>query len=201
MRSLVGILLGLIARLWLATLKVELRGVDQLGQPGDRPWVLCFLHGTQFSLLAWRRRRRTVALVSHSADGTMQASALRCQGIDVVRGSSSRGGARGLAAIIREMRRHGADAAFAVDGPRGPYGIVKEGAIAAARASGALLVPMGSSVRRGWVAQRAWDRFALPRPFSTVVVAFAAPIDPSAADARIRLEEAICSANAHSSVR
>jgi lysophospholipid acyltransferase (LPLAT)-like uncharacterized protein len=194
-RSLAGILLGLIARLWLATLKVEIRGMDHLGAAGDRPWVLCFLHGTQFPLLAWRRRRRTVALVSHSADGAMQASALRCQGLDVVRGSSSRGGARGLAAIIRQMRRHGSDAAFAVDGPRGPYGVVKEGAIAAARASGALLVPMGSHVRRGWVARQAWDRFALPRPFSRVVVAFATPIDPSAADARVRLEEAIRRAN------
>ncbi len=195
MRSFVGILLGLVARLWLATLKVEIRGGDVLGAVGDRPWVLCFLHGTQFPLLAWRRRRRTVALVSHSADGTMQASALRCQGLDVVRGSSSRGGARGLAGIIRQMRRLGADAAFAVDGPRGPYGVVKEGAIAAARASGALLVPMGSSMRRGWVARRAWDKFALPRPFSRVVVAFETPIDPSDADARLRLEEAIFRAN------
>ena len=61
----------------------------------------------------------------------MQARALALQGLRVVRGSSSRGGARGLAALGRRMKRDRADAAFAVDGPRGPYGVVKPGAMPA----------------------------------------------------------------------
>jgi lysophospholipid acyltransferase (LPLAT)-like uncharacterized protein len=174
-------LLGVVVRVWLATLRVRvvvhpaLEGADAAA----RPWVLSFFHGTQFPLLAWPRRRKTIVLVSHSRDGELQAAALRTQGMAVERGSSSRGGARGLAALVRRMRREGLDAAFAVDGPRGPYGKAKEGALVCARAVGALLVPMGSAVARGWVARRAWDRFAVPWPFTRVVVALGAPMDAS----------------------
>jgi lysophospholipid acyltransferase (LPLAT)-like uncharacterized protein len=127
-----------------------------------------------------------------SKDGAMQARALALQGLRVVRGSSSRGGARGLAALVRAMRR-GADAAFAVDGPRGPYGFAKPGVFAAARAAGAVIVPMGSAMTRGVVLARAWDRFAIAWPFSRVAVAFgpALPADTP----REGLEEAIRAAN------
>jgi lysophospholipid acyltransferase (LPLAT)-like uncharacterized protein len=191
--AFLGSVLGLIARIWLATLRVRLVVDPALERVADRPWVLSFFHGTQFPLLAWRRRRCTVVLVSLSRDGATQARALALQGLAIVRGSSSRGGARGLAAVVRAMKK-GADAAFAVDGPRGPYGAVKAGAIAAASATGAVLVPMGSAMERG-VTLGAWDRFALPWPFSRVAVALGAPIEPGCAGARERLERAIGATN------
>lgn len=180
-RGLVGVLLGLLVRVWLATLRVRVVVDPALGGEGDtaRPWVLAFFHGTQFPLLTWRRRRPTAVLVSWSADGAIQARALARQGMRVVRGSSSRGGARGLAALVRLVRRAGCDAAFAVDGPRGPYGVAKEGALVCARAVDARLVPMGSACRRASVARRAWDRYAVPWPFSEVAVALGAPLDPA----------------------
>jgi lysophospholipid acyltransferase (LPLAT)-like uncharacterized protein len=149
------------------------------------------LHGSQWPLLAWRRRRRTVVLVSLSRDGAMQARALALQGLRVVRGSSSRGGARGLAAIVRAMKREGADAAFAVDGPRGPYGVVKPGAIAAARATGGVVVPISGAIERGLVLKRAWDRFAIAWPFTRVTVTLRAPIDPAREKARDELQRAL----------
>ena len=194
-RFALGILLGLVARAWLATLRVRVVVHPALGEHAERPWVLSFFHGTQWPLLAWRRRRATVVLVSLSHDGAFQARALALQGLFVVRGSSSRGGVRGLAALVRRMRRDSADAAFAVDGPRGPYGVAKEGAVAAARATGAVLVPMGSAAPRAFVLSRAWDRFAVAWPFSRVTVTLGAPIEPSRADARAALEAAIWSAN------
>jgi lysophospholipid acyltransferase (LPLAT)-like uncharacterized protein len=194
-RFALGVLLGLVARAWLATLRVNLVVHPALDAHAGQPWVLSFFHGTQWPLLAWRRRRRTVVLVSLSNDGTLQARALALQGLVVVRGSSSRGGVRGLAALVRRMRRDSSDAAFAVDGPRGPYGVVKDGALAAARATGGVLVPMGSAAPRAIVLRRAWDRFALAWPFSRVTVTLGAPIDPSRIDARAALEAAIWSAN------
>jgi hypothetical protein len=190
-----GVLLGLVARAWLATLRVRVVVDPALEGVQGRPWVLAFFHGTQWPLLAWRRRGPTVVLVSLSRDGTMQARALALQGFRVVRGSSSRGGARGLAALVRRMRVEQADAAFAVDGPRGPYGVAKAGAVAAARAVGGVLVPMGGAIERGVVLERAWDRFAVAWPFSRVTVSLGAPIEPRADDARERLEHAIVLAN------
>jgi lysophospholipid acyltransferase (LPLAT)-like uncharacterized protein len=194
--SLLGVILGWIARLWLATLRVHVVAHPALEGVADRPWVLSFWHGTQWPLLAWRRRRRTVVLVSLSRDGAMQARALAVQGFRVVRGSSSRGGARGLAAVVRAMKREGADAAFAVDGPRGPRGVVKGGAIVAARAADAVLVPIAGAVRRGVVLERAWDRFAIAWPFTRVDVTLGAPIDPNAADPRLQVEDALARMNA-----
>jgi lysophospholipid acyltransferase (LPLAT)-like uncharacterized protein len=195
-RALLGVLLGVVARLWLATLRVHVRLDPALEAVAGRPWVLAFFHGTQWPLLAWKRRAPTVVMVSHSTDGAMQARALAVQGFRVVRGSSSRGGARGLAALVRRMKLERADAAFAVDGPRGPCGVAKGGAVTAARAAGALLVPMGAAVEHGVVLRRAWDRFVLAWPFTRVTVTLGAPIDPGVADARAVLETAIQRANA-----
>ncbi len=195
MRALLGVLVGLVARIWLATLRVRVVVDPALEVARDRPWVLAFLHGTQWPLLAWRRRGPTLVLVSLSADGELQSRALRLQGLSVVRGSSSRGGARGLAALVRAMKRRRADAAFAVDGPRGPYGVVKPGAVLAARATGAVLVPMGSAMTSGLVLRRAWDRFAIAWPFTRVTVVLGPPIEPAEPAARERVEAAIARAN------
>jgi lysophospholipid acyltransferase (LPLAT)-like uncharacterized protein len=194
-RALLGWLLGIVARLWLATLRVHVVRDPALELVGSRPWVLAFWHGTQWPLLAWRRRRRTVVLVSLSSDGAMQARALAVQGLRVVRGSSSRGGVRGLAALVRAMRREQADAAFAVDGPRGPRGVVKGGVVVAAQATGAVLVPMTGRMRRGLVLQGAWDRFAIAWPFSRVEVILGAPIDPAEGDAQAQVERRLAQLN------
>lgn len=196
--ALSGIVVGIVAWIWLRTLRLEVLRHPELDAFEARPWVLCFHHGRQFPLLAWRRRRPTVVLVSHSRDGQVQSRALGVLGFTVVRGSSSRGGARGLAALVRILRGTAArtDAAFAVDGPRGPIGIVKEGALVAARATGAVLVPMGSAARSTKVLERAWDRFAIALPWTTAAVVLGPPIEASDVDARDRLERAIAVANA-----
>lgn len=194
--ALLGVLLGVIAWLWLGTLRVHVELHPDLARASDRAWVLAFWHGTQWPLLAWRRRRPTVVMVSHSRDGMLQARALAMQGFRVVRGSSSRGGARGLAAMVDLMRREPVDAAFAVDGPRGPREVAKGGAIVAARATGAVVVPMAGAVRRGVVLGRAWDRFAVAWPFTRVDVALGCPIDPAAEGAREEVQRALLALNA-----
>lgn len=189
-----GFVLGAVVRLWLRTLRLVIAEDPALAAVRARPWVLCFHHGRQFPLLGWRRRRPTVVLVSHSRDGTIQSRVMRVLGLSVVRGSSSRGGARGLAGLVRLMRAEH-DGAFAVDGPRGPIGEVKEGALLAARATGAVLVPASGASARARVLDRAWDRFLLPLPFSRARVVLGAPIEPTHEDARVMLERALFALN------
>lgn len=172
LRRALGTLIGWVARLWLSTLRPVVLGA----LPDGGPHVLALCHGQQFCLLAARPSRRLGVLVSRSADGEIQAAALPRLGIEVRRGSSSRGGAAGLAAMIR-LLRVGANVAFAVDGPRGPYGSVHPGAIAAAKSAGARLVPVAACPARAMVLRRAWDHFELPLPFTKVVLAVGAPID------------------------
>jgi lysophospholipid acyltransferase (LPLAT)-like uncharacterized protein len=190
-RAILGVLLGVVARVWLLTLRVTVEVHPSLRR-GSEPWVFGFLHGRQWPLLAWKRPRPTAVLVSLSADGAIQSRALGMLGFNVVRGSSSRGGARGLAAIVRRLRA-GEDAAFAVDGPRGPYGVVKPGIVLAARAAGGVIVPMGGAAARPKVFRGAWDRFALAWPFSRVAVVLGEPLPSRSTDA---LGKAIADANA-----
>ena len=192
-RALAGLLLGIVARLWLATMRVRVVIHPALEAHEGTPWVFAFFHGTQWPLLAWKRRKRTAVMVSHSNDGAMQARALSVLGFDIVRGSSSRGGARGLAALVRRIRG-GADAAFAVDGPKGPYGVAKPGAMLAAKATGGILVPMGSAAARGRIFDRAWDRFLLAWPFTRAVVVIGPPLEASATSDEV--SRAVWDANA-----
>jgi hypothetical protein len=182
---------GGVASAWLKTL--ELAVVQSAELDPARPWVLCFLHGAQLPLLAWPRRPGTTVLVSESKDGEILAGAFDVLGLDVCRGSSSRGGARGLAALVRKARDGGADLAFAVDGPRGPRGRAKPGAVLAAVRTGGQLVPMGAACSRGR-ALGSWDRFYLPRPFARAAVVLGAPVDARAEGALEALDRAIARA-------
>jgi lysophospholipid acyltransferase (LPLAT)-like uncharacterized protein len=80
--------------------------------------------------------------------------------------------------------RGGADAAFAVDGPRGPNRRAKAGAARAAVRTGARLVPVGAAASSSWVLSRSWDRFEIPLPFARVSVHVGAPVDASCAGHR-----------------
>jgi lysophospholipid acyltransferase (LPLAT)-like uncharacterized protein len=198
-RAFLGILLGLFVRIYLLSLRVSVELDPELDPNDARAWVLCFWHGDQLPLLRWKRRRPTVALVSHSSDGQMQAVALRLQGLLVERGSSSRGGSRGLRAIVRHLRA-GHDAAFAVDGPRGPRFSVAPGAGTAARLAEGLIVPMGSAASRSVSLERAWDRFLIPLPFSRVAVRLGPPLAADASPETVAFAVARGSARAVASV-
>jgi lysophospholipid acyltransferase (LPLAT)-like uncharacterized protein len=127
MRELAGRLLGWLVRAWAWTWRTELVIAARTPWWGKTPLVFAFWHGQQMALVAARRRRRIAALVSWSRDGEWQTGIMRSLGISVLRGSSSRGGSEGLRRIVRALRQ-GQDAAFAVDGPRGPLGQAKAGA-------------------------------------------------------------------------
>ena len=158
LRSALGVLVGGVVWVWVRTLSVVVESAAT-APPSRR--VLAFLHGQQMALLAVRRAVPAAVLVSHSKDGDVQQAVMRTLGFRVARGSSSRGGARGLLRIVG-LVRSGLDAAFAVDGPRGPIGVPKPGAALVARRAGVALVPVASASRRKVVLGGAWDAFEIP---------------------------------------
>ena len=104
----------------------------------------------------------------------------------VVRGSTSRGGARGLLGLVHAMRAESLDAAFAIDGPRGPRGTIHPGAAACARLVGGVLVPMGAACAPSTTLARSWDRFLVPWPFARAALVVGAPLQPDVAPQTIR---------------
>jgi lysophospholipid acyltransferase (LPLAT)-like uncharacterized protein len=197
-RRFLAAALAFVVRCLAATLRVVVVGPEP--PANGRSTVFAFLHGSQVGLLRYPRPSRTAVLASLSRDGALQARVLASLGFDVVRGSSSRGGDAGLVALVRAVKR-GAAAAIAVDGPRGPRGAVKPGALFVARATAGVVVPVACAASSCLRLRRSWDHFAIPAPWSRVVLVRGAPIEIPAAraagegaggglePARLRLEQ------------
>ena len=157
------------------TLHVESTGhhhVMELRQEGTRV-IFVFWHGRLLPLIHVHRHDGIVVLVSEHRDGDYLTHLLHHFGFGTVRGSSTRGGVRGLKGLIRAAGR-GLDLAITPDGPRGPNRELKPGALTAARMTGLPLVPVGVGVTSSWRI-RSWDELLVPKPFSTVRVAYGRP--------------------------
>jgi hypothetical protein len=79
--------------------------------------------------------RAVSVLASRSRDGSLMGDYARRFGLDVIRGSSSRGGAEALRALKTAVDE-GRDVALAPDGPRGPRGQLGSGVVALAALTG-----------------------------------------------------------------
>ncbi|GAB6145525.1 lysophospholipid acyltransferase family protein [Desulfocicer niacini] len=133
-------------------------------------WHQRFFPGITF----FSRRRPIAIMISHSRDGEMISRVVDVLGWLPVRGSSSRGGSRALQEI-KKLARQGFNIGHIVDGPRGPFGVVKPGLLRIAQASGLPIIPTITSSFRPFVFN-SWDRFMVPRPFSRVIIRFGRPV-------------------------
>jgi lysophospholipid acyltransferase (LPLAT)-like uncharacterized protein len=168
----------------------------------DQPLVLAFLHARSFQLLrffSWQSERRWVVLCSKSRDGDAMAHLEEGLGFTVVRGSSGRGGARALVALIKMMRDDRKRAVgLSIDGSRGPRGIAQLGGLVLAQKCGGLVVPAAASTRDCRVYARSWDRITIPKLFARIHIAVGEPLAvPADADdaamerMREQLEQAV----------
>lgn len=166
---------GLVSGLF-RTVRIRREGaeeVDALRRKGGNV-VFVFWHGQLLPLVHAHRDEGIVVLVSEHTDGEIITRIILQHGFGAARGSSTRGGTRGLRELLRAARS-GKDLALTPDGPRGPARTMKPGALMAARMSGLPVVPLAVGASRAWYA-KSWDRFMIPRPFSRVRIAYGAPV-------------------------
>lgn len=149
-------------------------GLNDIRGPKGEPLLFALCHGSCFPILSYWRDRGMCVVTSRSTDGQTLACMLRGLGFTTVHGSSSRGGTRALIDLTRVVRS-GADAAIAVDGPRGPAERVKPGIILLAKLTGRPIIPLASTSKRHYRFQ-SWDRVRLPFPFTQAVISSGDPI-------------------------
>jgi lysophospholipid acyltransferase (LPLAT)-like uncharacterized protein len=137
------------------------------------PIIFVFWHGQLLSLVHHHRNEGITVLVSEHSDGEYISRVIQRHGFKTARGSSTRGGVKGLKSILRAARE-GRDLAFTPDGPRGPRHEFKLGALVAAQLTGLPLVTIGVGADRAWYL-KSWDRFMIPKPFSTLRIRYGAP--------------------------
>jgi lysophospholipid acyltransferase (LPLAT)-like uncharacterized protein len=147
-----------------------------------RPVVLVLWHGEMLPLLYHHRNRQIAVLVSEHGDGEIIARILGAFGFRLVRGSSSRGAARALIAVDRELKA-GFDVGITPDGPRGPLRSVAPGALLAAHRAGVAMMPLAATASSCW-RLGSWDRFMIPKPFARVTIAYGDPVPVVAPSSR-----------------
>ncbi|MSU51914.1 MAG: DUF374 domain-containing protein [Opitutaceae bacterium] len=153
---------------------------DRATASGRGP-VMAFLHGRAVMLLntiRGRRRRRWLSMCSKSLDGDGMTRLEERLGFEVIRGSSGRDGLQAIIDMIRLMRdTPGLGACLAVDGSRGPRGVVQGGIISLAQRTGGMIVPVTISASPAWIFRKSWDRTLLAMPFARVEIVFGEPVE------------------------
>ncbi len=133
-----------------------------------------FWHNRLLGPLVPARNRKVGVVISQSRDGELISRVVEGFGYVPLRGSSSRGGARALRAVVAHLGA-GHDVAFTPDGPRGPRYQVQPGLAYVARKTGSPVMPVGVSLSRK-IVFRSWDRFQLPLPFGRILLDFGEPL-------------------------
>jgi lysophospholipid acyltransferase (LPLAT)-like uncharacterized protein len=150
---------------------------------GRQP-IFAFWHGRILPATLFWKNRGIVVITSQNFDGEWIAGIIERFGYGTARGSTSRGGARALVRLRRELSS-GRPAAFTIDGPRGPARVAQPGVVFLAGATGQPVLPFHIEADRFWT-MKSWDQTQVPKPFARMQVAIGEPIVvPDAADATI----------------
>ena len=88
---------------------------------------------------------------------------------------TDRNDARALAQMAKSLRS-GFDAAFTIDGPRGPRFVAKRGSVLLARSTGAAILCFHIAVAKAYIFRKTWDLTQFPCPFSRAAIFIAPPI-------------------------
>jgi lysophospholipid acyltransferase (LPLAT)-like uncharacterized protein len=166
---------AMIIRVWMSTLRVRIISADGRQHPINpqtERLVYAFWHESLLAPLVTRTKVRV--LISQHRDGELIAQCCSWLGIGVVRGSTSRGGSQALLEMIRAGEGH-AHLAITPDGPQGPRRQLQPGVVMVASQTGLSVAPLGVGFMNAW-RLKSWDRFALPKPFSTMIGVVGQPI-------------------------
>jgi lysophospholipid acyltransferase (LPLAT)-like uncharacterized protein len=192
--SLAGAVLNGYGELVFRTSRIRIQAHPdtlQLVRDQGAAVIYAFWHRHAFFISLLRRfdRRRVAVLLSSHRDAQIVAVAVRLRGMEVVEGSSTRGGLQAYRYLRRALQQC-QPVCITPDGPKGPAELVKSGAIHLAQQSGCPIVPVSVSCSRSY-RLRSWDRSVLPLPMSRVVVQLGEPLwlDDSLVDSQELLAE------------
>jgi lysophospholipid acyltransferase (LPLAT)-like uncharacterized protein len=167
------VLIKLIGR----TVKFEVEGWEnwEAASRAEKIPIYTFWHNRVFLSTYFWQRRRIVVMTSRSFDGEYIARFIQRFGYGAARGSSTRGATGAVVEMVRLMR-DGCPTAFTIDGPRGPVHVAKMGAALLAKKTGHPILPFTITAEKVWKAEKSWDGFQVPRPFTRALVGIAPPI-------------------------
>ena len=154
------------------------RIVTEGGRP-DRPAILVSWHATQllgvisYHRFGWGRSCRT--FIAPGLVGSVVRGYVECGGLLPTPLPLKNGNPHSALRAMANALYEGHDVVIAVDGPSGPAGIVRPGALWLSRLTGCPVIPVGIAATPS-IALPRWDRMVLPLPGAKVVHVFGEPI-------------------------
>lgn len=140
----------------------------------NQPHILTFWHRKFITLFPLLRGRKGCVVTADSPPGDVIAAMCDRFGYDKIQ-IPDRGCDHSLQ-LMQEAFAQSMSGSIAVDGPHGPYHVVKRGAIQLASHLGYLVVPVSVATRRKFVLSRRWDQLEIPGMFTRVSLVVGEPI-------------------------
>lgn len=147
---------------------------------GNQVFIVAFWHGELLlqSLICNKflnRHQKVSVLISQHFDGELIARVIQYFGINALRGSSSKGGAKALLEAIKKIKQN-EYIIITPDGPSGPYHSVADGIVLLAQKSKVPIVISRVLYQSFWEF-KSWDKFKIPKPFSKVICVIKEPLN------------------------
>ncbi len=174
---LVGIFGSIFIRLLASVITIkEIPGKhsEELKRQGKKV-IFAFWHSSMLVPAYAGRNLGLKVLISQHRDGEYIARVIQRLGNKVVRGSTTRGGARALLSMIKKIKKEEGSLVITPDGPKGPRFIVQPGVIFLAQKAEYPIIPVSLGLTKYWELP-SWDRFRIPKPFSRAVLIYGEPI-------------------------
>ena len=133
-------------------------------------------------------------LAANSPDGGIQAYICERFGYTVHRGSTNRGGVKGLLYLMNTLFDN-RPVALTVDGPIGPPEKCQPGASLMIKKTKMPFTAIGVAIDKAWIMKKSWDGFQIPKPGSNAFIYYSDPIyldyDKSSDEILSKVEKAI----------
>lgn len=160
-------LLPLLIKFLVSTLQIKIINEGALNKKA----VFIFWHSQMLAGWSLFKNKNSCALVSQSKDGEILSALLKKWNYKVSRGSSSKGGKEALHELI-DAANKGSSIIITPDGPRGPAGQIKNGALMVSNECNIPIIPVRIEYSSKKILVKSWDKFEIPYPFSKCSVTF-----------------------------
>lgn len=193
----------LLINLLVFTCRIRIIGeaaVDEL-RSKKIPIIYIYWHRHIFFTIYKFKNSGARPLISLSPDGEIVFQVALEFGMNPVRGSSSRGGARAFLHLVNSIKESFTAAGdskingrctrrlsrrsrnyeisreilITADGPKGPLKEIKDGTVLLARKTGAVIIPFCWYSTRVKALEKSWDRFLIPLPFGAITFQYGSP--------------------------
>ena len=145
----------------------------------DYPIMLCTWHCRLLYASYFFKKNKTAnlwAIASTHKDSELISRFLKGAAINLIRGSSTRGGNNVTKEMLTILKNSQSIVAITNDGPKGPPRVAKLESYRTAIKSKAQIIAISCNSTNFWQA-RSWDRLHIPKPFGTIHINFSEPME------------------------